>query len=102
MPFAVIPVETLLQQETPDQFRGRMNAAVGTLTAASAPIAMVLGGYFIRLIGLDWTYAAMGIGLLVSCLAGLLSPAFRNSTVTAVATTSSHEVPADEPAHAVA
>ncbi|MEO7454398.1 MAG: MFS transporter [Fimbriimonadales bacterium] len=83
MPFGVIPVETLLQQQTPDQFRGRMNAAVGTLTAASAPIAMALGGVFIKLIGLDWTYAAMGIGLLVSCLAGLLSPAFRNSTVLA-------------------
>ena len=93
MPFAIIPVETLLQQETPDQFRGRMNAAVGTLTAASAPIAMVLGGYFIRLIGLDWTYAAMGVGLLLSCLSGLLSPAFRASRVTSVAP----QKPAAEP-----
>ena len=86
MPFAVIPVETLLQQETPDHFRGRMNAAVGTLTAASAPIAMVLGGFFIRSIGLDWTYAAMGIGLLLSCLSGLLSPEFRASRVNAAST----------------
>jgi MFS family permease len=82
MPFAIIPVETLLQQETPDEFRGRMNAAVGTLSAASMPIAMALAGYVIRMIGLDWTYAAMGIGLLLSCLSGLLSPAFRASRVT--------------------
>lgn len=100
MPFAVIPVETLLQQETPDEFRGRMNAAVGTLTAASAPIAMALGGFFITLIGLDWTYAAMGIGLFLSCLAGLLSPAFRNSRVKAVGSDSI--TPEENPVPAIA
>jgi len=83
MPFGIIPLETLLQQETPDALRGRMNAAVGTLTAATAPLAMYLGGHVILAIGLDWTYAAMGIGLMLSCLGGLLSPAFRNSRVKA-------------------
>jgi len=82
MPFGIIPLETLLQQQTPDEFRGRMNAAVGTLTAASAPVAMYLGGYVIEVIGLDWTYAAMGVGLMLSCLGALLSPAFRASKVT--------------------
>lgn len=81
MPFGIIPVETLLVQQTPDAMRGRMNAAVGTLAAASAPIAMALAGQLIAGIGLEWTYFAMGAGLILSSLGGLLSLEFRNSKV---------------------
>lgn len=102
MPFGVIPLETLLQQETPDMYLGRMNATVGTLSAASAPLAMALAGGAIVAIGLDWMYAVMGLGLAAASLAGALSPSFRRSKVVIAATESVAEPQPEEPAPAMA
>jgi hypothetical protein len=83
-------------------YRGRMNATVGTLSAASAPLAMALAGGAIVAIGLDWMYAVMGLGLAVASVAGALSPAFRRSKVVVATTESVAESQPEEPAPAMA
>ena len=79
MPAGIIPLETFMQAETPDEFRGRVNAAIGTMAGSAAPIGMLGAGFVISGIGLGWTFAIMGLGLGFCSLAGLLSPSFRAS-----------------------
>lgn len=96
MPFGVIPLETYLQKESPDAFRGRVQAAVGTLAATAAPIGIFLSGFLLEGIGLGPTFAYMGLGLGFASLAGLLSPAFRDSVISSDVPVA--PVPEDEPA----
>jgi DHA3 family macrolide efflux protein-like MFS transporter len=79
MPFGVIPLETFMQAETPDAFRGRVSAATGTLAGSATPIGMASSGFLLAWFGLKGTFALIGLGLFAAALCGFLSPAFRRS-----------------------
>ncbi|MGI8923801.1 MAG: MFS transporter [Fimbriimonadales bacterium] len=81
-PFGIIPLETFMQTVTPDEFRGRMSSAIGTLSASAAPVGMLLSGFLIVWIGLTGTFAFIGIGLVITALAGLIPASFRRARLT--------------------
>ncbi|MBA3726177.1 MAG: MFS transporter, partial [Armatimonadetes bacterium] len=81
-PFGIIPLETFMQTVTPDEFRGRMGSAIGTLSASAAPMGMLLSGFLIEWIGLTGTFAFIGIGLVITAMAGLIPPSFRRARLT--------------------
>lgn len=81
LPFGSIPLNTFIQLETPDAFRGRVNSALNMIAALSMPLSMGLTGFLINWLTLPGVYVLMGIGLCVSALGGLCSSNFRAATL---------------------
>jgi len=81
LPFGSIPLNTFLQLETPDAFRGRVNSALNAITALTMPVSMGLTGFLIEWLTLPGVYILMGAGLCVSALGGLCSRSFREATL---------------------
>ncbi|MCH8273699.1 MAG: MFS transporter [Armatimonadetes bacterium] len=81
IPLGSVPLNTLIQLETPDAFRGRVNAVLGTLAPIVMPAGYVLSGFLIRSVGLEGTFIFIGGGIGLSALFGLLAASFRGSTL---------------------
>lgn len=77
LPFAQVPMSTYLQLAVEDGYRGRVNSALQIVSAGVMPIGNVLGGFLIGWIGLVKGFLAMGLGMVVIALAGLIDRPFR-------------------------
>jgi MFS family permease len=81
LPFAEIPVATYMQATTPDSFRGRVNSVSNMLQVGVMPVGYALGGLMVAEWGLVIAFVAMGAGMGLSALAGLLDREFRRSRI---------------------
>ncbi|KAA0228122.1 MFS transporter [Fimbriimonadia bacterium ATM] len=81
LPFGSIPLETYILQSAPDAYRGRVNAAVGTLAALTAGAGMLLGGALMDAKGVAIGYPWMGFGMVATALIALSVRSFRSATL---------------------
>ena len=68
----VLPMQSLLQAETPDHLRGKVVANLAVLNIAFAPLTALLGGFLIDAMGARPIYLITGIVVVFSAI-GLLS-----------------------------
>ncbi len=80
-PFGLITLDTYIQADTPDAFRGRVSSAIATLAGIALPAGMLGAGYLIEAIGTGGIYVVMGSGLAAFAVLGSVSPAFRNAEI---------------------
>jgi MFS family permease len=83
IPPASVPLSTLIQSETPDGMRGRVNAALGMISALVVPVGVALSGLLLRLLGIEGTFLFMGFGLIFCPLLALLARDFRHARLPA-------------------
>lgn len=81
LPFAQIPVAVYLQATVPNGFLGRVNSVLSTLSMGVMPIGMALGGLLVESAGIVNAFLAMGLGMGVVALIGLLHQPFRASLI---------------------
>ncbi|MHB8635607.1 MAG: MFS transporter [Fimbriimonadaceae bacterium] len=84
VPAADIPINTYCQLSVEDAFRGRTNSVLSMIANTSAVFGNALGGMFVARFGLSTAFLAMGIGMALACVAGLLDARFRNVKMPAV------------------
>ena len=78
VPAADIPINTYCQLSVEDAFRGRTNSVLSMIANTAAVVGNGLGGVFVAQFGLSMVFLAMGVGMVLACLAGLVDPKFRN------------------------
>ena len=81
VPAADIPINTYCQLSVEDAFRGRTNSVLSMIANTAAVVGNGLGGVFVAKFGLSVAFLAMGTGMVLACLVGLLDPKFRNVTM---------------------
>ncbi|MCB8931848.1 MAG: MFS transporter [Fimbriimonadaceae bacterium] len=81
IPFAQIPVAVYLQATVPSGFLGRVNSVLSTLSVGVMPIGMAAGGLLVESAGIVNAFLAMGFGMGVVALVGLLHQPFRSSLI---------------------
>ncbi|HLK15590.1 MAG TPA: MFS transporter, partial [Fimbriimonadaceae bacterium] len=77
LPAADIPINTYCQLSVEDAFRGRTNSVLAMIANTSGVMGNALGGAFVARFGLSNAFLAMGVGMALACLAGLIDPKFR-------------------------
>ncbi len=77
VPAADLPINTYLQTSVPDAFRGRVAAVQNAIATGAMPVGMALGGILAGRLGIQGGFLAMGAGMTLACLLGLLDPGFR-------------------------
>lgn len=82
-PFALITLDTYIQSDTPDEFRGRVTATTSMIGALALPIGMFGAGFVIDALGAEGLFAIIGGGLVFIGLVGLLFKEFRDATMPA-------------------
>ena len=85
VPVADLPINTYLQTSVPDAFRGRVAAVQNGIATGAMPVGMALGGLLSERLGIAGGFLAMGAGMTVACLAGLLDGRFRRVRMPAAA-----------------
>ncbi len=63
IPPASIPLNTMVQIQTPDALRGRVSATMGMLSMLVMPIGTALSGLLLKQWGIEGTFLYMGLGL---------------------------------------
>jgi DHA3 family macrolide efflux protein-like MFS transporter len=61
-----IPIETYIQQNTETAMMGRVNSVLGTLSMATIPFALVLGGIAVEVISVEFAYFFSAIVLIIT------------------------------------
>ncbi len=79
IPYADIPMNAYLQLSVPDEFRGRVNSVISMIGMGIMPVGMLLAGFMVDSIGLQWAFVVMGVGMFVTALLGLLDKAYRQA-----------------------
>jgi MFS transporter, DHA3 family, macrolide efflux protein len=79
IPFADIPISTLLQVKVPDAFRGRVNSVLSMISAATTPIGMMLAGLLVERAGLVAAFLVMGLGMIAASLIAVADGRFRTT-----------------------
>lgn len=79
IPLGDVPLTTYLQRSVPDAYRGRVNSVRDMIATGMMPIGMTLGGKLIGTVGPAAMFVIMGVGMVGSCIGGLLDPVFRNA-----------------------
>ena len=79
IPTADIPLQTLIQAETPDDLRGRVNSAMGLISSLVTPLGFAMSGVLLKYLGVSGTFLFCGIGFGLCPLFALLSPAYRRA-----------------------
>lgn len=67
---AIIPFQTALQQQTPVEWTGRVQAAVGMVSSMSIVVGPILGGLFIQRVGVERAFLWVASFLVVLGLGG--------------------------------
>lgn len=75
MIFILVPVQTILQENTPDKDRGKVFAALGAAMAALSLIPVLLAGFLSDLFGVTPIFIGLGIVIMLCALLGL-KPSF--------------------------
>lgn len=68
MVFLNLPTFILMQRETSDEYRGRVNGLLGTASLSIQPLGMVLGGLFIDYISSFVLVFICGLLFLISSI----------------------------------
>lgn len=79
IPLGDVPITTYLQRSVPDAFRGRVNSVRDMIATGVMPIGMTIGGKIVGTVGPAAMFLIMGIGMVGSCVGGLLDGSFRNA-----------------------
>lgn len=79
IPYADIPMNSFLQLSVPDEYRGRMNSVTSMIGMGIMPVGMLLAGWMVEQIGIEWAMVVMGTGMFFACLAGLLDRTYREA-----------------------
>ncbi len=85
IPPASVPLSTLIQAETPDAMRGRVNALQAMISTLIMPLGVALSGPLMIWLGIGGTFWFMGLGLGICPLLALLSRPFAQSVLPEVA-----------------
>jgi hypothetical protein len=83
IPLASVPLTTLIQLETPDGLRGRVNSALAMVASMVMPVGMALSGLLIKQMGIEGIFIFMGAGLGISPLLALFFPGYRQAMLPA-------------------
>ena len=81
IPPASVPLSTLIQAETPDNLRGRVNAVQAMISTLIMPLGVALSGPLLLWLGIEGTFWFMGLGLGICPLLALLSRPFALSVL---------------------
>ncbi|MBC7808668.1 MAG: hypothetical protein H7145_21245, partial [Akkermansiaceae bacterium] len=73
-----------IQKLVPENFQGRVNAAMTMTGMGVAPVAIGLGGLLLAAAGPTVTIAAMGAGMTFAGLLGLADKSFRTARTDAI------------------
>ena len=91
IPPASVPLSTLIQSETPDHLRGRVNAVQAMISTLIMPVGVALSAPLLLWLGIGGTFWFMGLGLGICPLLALLSRPFAASVLPeAAASESAH------------
>ena len=85
VPAADLPINTYLQASVPDAFRGRVAAVQNMIASGAMPVGMGVGGILAGRLGIAGGFLAMGVGMTLTCLLGLLDPGLRRVRMPAAA-----------------
>jgi MFS family permease len=77
VPVIDIPIRVWIQATVPDGFLGRVNSLMTMIQAGVAPLGLCLGGIVIAKIGIAGMFFAMGGGMALAALTGLVDREFR-------------------------
>ena len=77
IPVASLPLTTLIQRQTPDGLRGRVNAASSMMNMLITPVGAAMAGLLLKTLHIEGTFLFMAIGLTVAPMLTLLSKPFR-------------------------
>lgn len=81
IPPATVPLNTLIQSQTPDKLQGRVNAASGMIAGLVMPLGMAISGLLLAWLKLEGTFIFIGVGLLLAHLVPLFSKEFRHAVL---------------------
>lgn len=79
IPPASVPLSTLIQRETPDGLRGRVNAVQAMISTLIMPVGVAMSAPLMNWLGIGGTFWFMGLGLGICPLLALLSRPFAQS-----------------------
>ena len=77
-PFVQLPMAGYIQRLVPQNFQGRVNAAMTMTGMGVAPISIGLGGLLLSKVGAAVMIAIMGVGMTIAGLLGLADKQFRS------------------------
>jgi hypothetical protein len=80
-PLCQIPITGYMQRLVPQDFQGRVNAAMSMASMGVQPLGIGLGGLALAAIGPSSLLALMGGGMALAGLLGLADKAFRKASV---------------------
>jgi MFS transporter, DHA3 family, macrolide efflux protein len=98
IPPASVPLATLIQTQTPDNLRGRVNAVQAMISTLIMPLGVAMSGPLMEWLGIPGTFWFMGLGLGICPLLALLSRPFAQSILPDAATPEIPPEPAPHPA----
>lgn len=81
VPFAVIPITTLIQLEVPKHLLGRVNSTINMLTNLLLPLGWLAAGQLTKMLGVQRLFIALGCGIFFTALIGLFIKPFRESVM---------------------
>lgn len=79
LPFATVPMTTMIQLIVADEYRGRVNGAFAMATMGMLPLGNAVGGAALGALGLQNMFLLMGLGMFVVVGLGLVVPEFRGA-----------------------
>jgi MFS family permease len=77
IPIASIPLTTLIQKQTPDGLRGRVNSVSSMVNMLITPIGAAIAGLLLKTLRIEGTFLFMAVGFTVASALTLLSKSFR-------------------------
>jgi hypothetical protein len=75
----IVPLNSLIQLQVPDELRGRVSASMGAIIMAFVPPAYLIGGFLIDSIKPRLLYAVAGLMVLICGLAVMASRVVREA-----------------------
>ncbi|MCX5973700.1 MAG: MFS transporter [Coprothermobacterota bacterium] len=78
LPVANITSNTIFQERTPDNLRGRVFGTRNTIAQGLTPLSMILGGILADAVGVPLTFALCGALALLAVVPGLFVPAIKS------------------------
>ncbi|MBC8135852.1 MAG: MFS transporter [Fibrella sp.] len=83
-PFVQLPMAAYIQKLVPENFQGRVNAAMTMTGMGVAPVSIGLGGLLLAAAGPTITIAIMGVAMTLAGLLGLADKSFRTAQTDAI------------------
>jgi MFS family permease len=77
IPIASIPLTTLIQKQTPDGLRGRVNSVSSMVNMLITPIGAAIAGLLLKTLRIEGTFLFMAVGFTIASALTLLSKPFR-------------------------